>query len=98
MVEDKRTQHVWCKKRGRALATSPLESGGGAQTPPPISSGVAKHVRIEGIDGFEFFCFTEDHPGEEHLFQVGGRMVAVPWDAFREAGRSYFLADEVRWK
>ena len=55
-------------------------------------------MQIEGIDAIEFFCFTEDHPGEDHLFGVGQRTVTIPWDEFRKAGRDYFLTREVTWE
>lgn len=98
MVEGGDTRHIWCERHGQSVSTTPLQRGGGAPTPPPITPGVAKPVRIEGVDGVQFFCFTDAHPGQDHLFRVGQHTVTVPEEEFRKAGRKLFLSHEVVWK
>jgi len=68
------------------------------QTPPAAYPGNLKSVRVQGIDGCVFECVSDAHPGKDHQFRVGERILIIPWDKFRLQGKELFLQEEVTWK
>lgn len=60
--------------------------------------GAVNSVRVQGIDGCLFECFPDAHPGKDHEFRVGERILVIPWEKFRREGKGLFFEREVTWK